>query len=136
MQAQDATASWAYTTNTIREARGQTTNQVDYICCLNRHPVKAFVSCAVQESNASNVARVGIGVDSTTAFSGIIGIGDGFGSGYVGPVVGSYEGYPGLGYHYIAWLEAGGDTISTFYGTGSRAGAAGGQSGLYVERVR
>jgi hypothetical protein len=42
---------------------------------------------------------------------------------------GEYRGIPGLGYHYLAWCEKGGDNTSTFLGDN---GADGVQSGLYV----
>lgn len=122
----DTTASWTYTTNTIRQQRAQAGNKCEFFLGFQDDLVEAAVYQAVTNSAAA-IYACGIGLDSTTAFSSII-----------NPISATkvsafYRGYPGLGYHYLAPLEvsqAAGTT--TWYGKVLTT-TGGGQSGLLVE---
>lgn len=129
----DTTDSWSYTTATIRQARANAGNQVEYVCGLAQDRVRAkVVATAVQLSNTAAHSKAGVGVDSTTAFSGLVR------GGFVGAASsvdaapgGEYAGVPGLGYHRLVWCESGGNA-----GTCSWLGDNGGdgiQSGLTAE---
>lgn len=124
----DTTDSWSYADSTIRQADGATGNKVEYVvgdaAAMVRVEAKHF---GLFLNNGS--ITTGVGVDSTTAFSGIRNKAfNGTGASLSFGISGAYVGQPGLGYHYLAWLERGetGATV-TLYGD---EGAAGGQSGL------
>lgn len=118
----DTTDSWTYTTTTIRQANGASGNKVEMVRGLAEDEISARLSALV---TATAVAVVGIGLDSTSAFSGVAGGGYGTASGAAFSISAHYAGSPGIGYHYVAWLERGA-------ASGSFSGDNGGimQSGL------
>lgn len=105
MQAIDATATWAYSTATWRQANANTANQLNFVIGVSEDEIIAGV-----HSNASSTVvgqmSVGIGVDSTTANSATVwgGVGSGQSSIYY-PQDCTYRGFPGVGKHFLAWLE-------------------------------
>lgn len=111
--------SWSYTTAAYRQANANTANQLAYVCGLAEDVVVALVHVLVANSGGSCSVASGVGVDSTTVnsaqhygmiFPALV-IGNQF------PSLASYRGIPGVGYHYLAWLEyseASGTT--TWYG--------------------
>lgn len=111
--------TWSYLTNTVRQANGNAANKVEYVVglSLERVEAKVLASCALT-GNSTLGAKVGVGVDSTTALSNIRQVGyNSNAGGLFGPIGGSYVGFPGIGYHYLAWLEKGADgTTCTFLG--------------------
>ena len=132
MVVNEATNTWTYTTATIRQANGATTNQLDYVQGVSEDPVAARIFALGNNSLEGNTFSVGVGVDSTTTFSGRTGQNDmgGGNTGYAS-ITASYLGYPGVGRHYLAWNEysvASGST--TWYGDN---GAALIQSGIEGE---
>lgn len=103
--AADTTDSWTYTTNTLRQANAAATNQVEYVETLAGFPVEATVFAQCFNATACR-ALVDIGVDSTTA--GSAQLLNGGGSLPLNSFQGlqaKYLGFPGIGYHYLAWLE-------------------------------
>ena len=109
----ETTDSWNYTTATWRQANANTANQMAYVTGSVSTMVEANV-LAIHGASATINALNGIGVDSTTAVSGVRA-----NSGLTGvqPNSSTYRGQPGLGYHFLAWLEysvASGTT--TWYG--------------------
>lgn len=125
----DTTDSWSYTTNTWRQANAAAGNKVEYVVGLSLDSAGAWLTSTVYlQSNSARGANNSVGVDSTTAPSG-------HGTAAYNPSatggnfsqVASYVGFPGLGYHYLAWLEKGADGTCTFTGDN---GADGRQSGL------
>ena len=123
-----ATDTWNYSTASWRAANGGSSS-VDYVCGLSIDMVEASVYHMV--FNSTSTARrvsTGIGIDSDTVNSAVL---------MNNPAVinqranlsAHYAGYPGLGYHYLAWLEygAGADT-QTWYGDNGDATTM--QSGL------
>lgn len=131
LQVFDSTNTWSYTTNTIRQAGGATGNKVEYVTGNIATLVTADLrACVVLSGNVGLAAKVGVGVDSITAFSGHRQEGYNDATSTLTTALGAnYSGYPGLGYHYIAWLEKGADGGSTFLGDN---GADGSQMGLIV----
>ncbi len=128
----DTADSWSYTTDTIRQANGATGNKVEYVCGIAEDPVYAFVhGIAFLTGNTARAAKIGVGVDSTSSFSGTRQ------GGYVNtgsmyaPVQGAYRGIPGVGYHYLAWVERGADGTCVFLGDNGET--AGQQAGLIAE---
>lgn len=126
MRVVDATDSWAYTTATWRSANGAAANRVAYVVGLNEDPVRARVKAIA--NNGAVLVAVGVGVDSTSVNSAQVG---GAGSGFYMNVTAEYQGFPGIGYHFLQWLEisqASGTT--TWYGDNGLAYV---QSGLIAE---
>lgn len=131
----DTTSAWSYTSATIRQADAATGNKVEAVFCDAGQSASAIIVGGASISNQSaHGAFIGVGVDSTTVISGLsnqISVPN------IGtltlPLTGKYDGYPGLGYHYLAWLESGADTSSSFIGNN---GAVGVQSGMtaFTER--
>lgn len=125
----DTTDSWSYTTNTWRQANGASGNQVEFVVGLAEDLARAQILCSVAISNNGGSAYVGVGIDSTTAPSGIIQ--GGFNSSatetIISPVAAHHQLIPAVGYHYFAWLEKG--TTGTVTFEGDQAGN-GYQSGM------
>ncbi len=131
----DTANSWTYTTDAWRVANGATgpLNCVEYVCGLAGGEVSAL---ALQAANAADGGFFfeGIGVDSTTARSGLAMPGYNQNSSSGGNVnfcaSATYSGNMALGYHYISWLENGGGSGAgvTFYGDNGETNKR--QSGL------
>lgn len=126
----DTTDTWSYTTDTIRQANGASGNKVEFVLGLSQSEVVASVRGSVNlVSNTTRGAKIGVGVDSTTAFSGLVqqAFNDGAAS-LIFSLSGEYRGLMAVGYHYLAWCEKGGSAgTSTFTGD---AGSSSAQSGL------
>lgn len=115
----ESTSSWTYTTATVRQANANTANQIDFIRGLDEDAIS--VNLVVEgENGASNTIAAGIGLDSTSAMN----IGQGAKIlGGAGTMNINYHGLPGLGRHYIAWLETStAASTSTWYGNRTLAG--------------
>lgn len=111
----DSTDSWNYSTATWRASNGSNSNRVTMVRGLNEDAVQAQAHAVISNSSAGT-GRVGIGVDVTNAPSGFVGVSKStssdFGAG--GSMCASWAGLPGLGSHYIQWLEhavVGGTTV-------------------------
>ncbi len=133
MRVIDTTDSYSYATATIRQARATAGNKVEFVTGLAGTKATARVSASVAlDSNSARAARVGVGLDTTSAFSSALNSGAycPTASATIFPLLAVYSGYPGLGYHYLSWNEAGADGTCVFYGDG---GALAFQSGLEAE---
>lgn len=137
MRVLEATNSWTYSTGSYRQANNSATNQLAFVRGLNEDAVAATASAQVATSTtAQRDSFLAIGLDSTTDFAP--GNSPTWASLYTGTpsVFGApnthYRGFPGLGYHYLAWLErgAGADT-QTWYGDNN--GPTVQQSGIFGE---
>lgn len=131
MRVIDTTDTWTYTLGTIRQARASTANQLDFIRGLDEDPVWAIVLSRMNNDSASQAGFVQIGLDSTTAaVAGCLMTG---GAGAVGttlPLTAHWSGLPGLGRHFLAWLEnTSGIGTTTFTGDGATTHV---QSGLHA----
>lgn len=121
MRVIEATASWTYAVTTIRQARATATNQLDMMIGVSEDIVSADMLSSFTNGNGSQGAQVGIGLDSTTAFSA-----SSLNSGQISSTLGlmhaataSYRAYVGEGRHYLTWLEAvSAAGTATFYGSG------------------
>ncbi|TXH48463.1 MAG: hypothetical protein E6Q97_24785 [Desulfurellales bacterium] len=121
--------SWTYTTATIRAADGSNSNRVTYVVGLAEDAVEAIAKAAAANSGANISVRTGVGIDVTSAFSGLPGAFATASGADICGGTGYYKGIPGLGQHFIQLCEystASGTT--TWYGDG----ATGLQSGLNV----
>lgn len=123
LQVTESTSSWTYTTTAYRQVRATAGNRVEIVNGLQRESVKLIARNYGYNSLASVILGVGVGVDSTTVTSA-------YTYGGIAPLVSQgnfvdahYEGYPGLGYHALNWLENSGSTTGTTTWVGTAAGA-------------
>lgn len=114
MRVMEATDSWAYSTNTLRQANNSAANQLAFVRGLDEDLAQASVRAMVVNSSATIASTgVAIGLDSTSAKSadatmGIYGASNAY---FILP--GSeYRGFPGVGYHFLSWLETGAGTAT------------------------
>jgi hypothetical protein len=134
MRVLEATNSWNYATATIRQANAPAANQLEMVIGVSEDEVHARVDTFYQNSNAGGGGAVFVGLDSITAAA----------SGFISPqtqqqaaaagivtAFGEWVGYPGVGRHYLAWLEVGNGTgTQTWFGdnnapTTSQSGISG-----------
>jgi hypothetical protein len=114
----DTTDSWTYAVaNTWRAANNSSTARVFYLVGANEDGVSATYA-ALGNTGGSGTQFAGIGVNSTTVYSGTTT----FNGAATGAVVQSatYSGNPGLGYNSLAPIEAANNTTTmTWYGDGN-----------------
>jgi hypothetical protein len=110
-QVSDNSNSYTYATATWRAANAGPNMRVNYVCGLAEDIIRAIYGCWMSASGAGSPSYIGIGIDSTTAFSGVSG---GTDSANIINTNVIYSGFPGLGYHFASAIEAGG-TSGTFY---------------------
>lgn len=125
----DATATWTYTTATIRQARASAANQVEFVVGVNEDVINASLQVTFANSSANVLVIAGFGLDSTTALAA-----DQLRAAHRTQVanvlvsgVATYCGFPGVGRHYLAWLEYSAATGTTTW-TGSNDGSS--QTGI------
>lgn len=113
--ATETTDSWTYTTATFRQANANAANQLDYVSgdasTLVEVDLAALVNTTIAESSGGNIATVGIGVDSTSVNSAQT-----YGTNIdrtATKTYAKYAGTPGVGRHFLAWLEYSGATGTT-----------------------
>lgn len=127
----DTTNSWAYNTDTIRQARGAAGNKVEFFLGLQEDEVSASVGiCVFVSGNNLLASKAGCGLDTTTAFTGQVGAGYNSTVDYFYfEITGSFRTNPTIGYHYISWNEKGGDGSVTWLGDN---GGDGQQAGMHA----
>jgi len=125
MKRLEATASWTYTTAAYRQANNSAANQLDFVVGVAEDEVNATLNAGWANSSGSVVANGGIGVDSTSAIASTAAMSQAAANA-VSLVAATYSGIPGVGRHYLAWLE-----YSVAAGTTTWYGASGTlQSGI------
>lgn len=129
MFAVDTTNSWTYSTATWRQANATATNQIEFVRGLAEDPVTARVLSTSSSSSSSSGHANGIGLDRTNGNDAqifhFVNINQ------VAAHAANYSGFPGLGYHFMAWVEisvAVGTT--TWYGDNGAGAGNGCQSGM------
>jgi hypothetical protein len=106
----DNGAPYTYATNTIRQARASTTNQVNFLVGLLEDAISAVYSVQITTAAAvGSEAWTGIGLDTITAITSpyAIAYNTSATAGKVGfaTVMNMPVGTPGLGWHYAAAVE-------------------------------
>lgn len=122
VKAGDPSGGWSYTTNAIRPANGNTANSISVLCGLPEEPAiykyANYISSALTSANQSTTGQVGIGFNSTTAFSGRTGrvAGSVTSSSFITnfSLEGEYEAQPVLGFNVITALENGLGSINSY----------------------
>ena len=120
IKATDATDSWTYNTVTWRPANNDTTNgtsRVEIVRGLDEDLVDVVVTNYNANSAANGLVAGGVGVDSTTVNAADV-MGGGPGTAQALSHYSRYQGYPGIGYHYLQRLETGDGSgaTTTWYG--------------------
>jgi hypothetical protein len=119
MRVLEATDTWSYTLATIRQANGSTANQLNFVVGYSEETVQANVLARAENTNISVAMMVGIGLDSTTAIATGCLV-DSPASQVANQGMGTqaqWKGFPGVGKHYLAWLEYSSATgTTTWYG--------------------
>lgn len=129
MRVVDGTDTWTYSTAAYHQANATSVNQLDLMIGVSEDMVGATVMAMAANASASAPgsglrAVVGIGLDTTsTATTGFFNAGHDMvaTNGEVG-IISSWYGYPGIGRHYLAWLEYAQATGTTTW-SGDAAGA-------------
>jgi hypothetical protein len=109
MRVIESTASWTYSTAALRQANNSAANQLAFVRGLNEDIVEASIIAGFQSSTATpQRGIVLIGLDSVAADA----TGDmriaAFGTSTVsGSPRAELKTFPGLGYHYLTWIEFG-----------------------------
>lgn len=129
------TNSWTYTTATIRQAQGSANYQVDVVAGLQLEAMTVGVIATSSNgagANNNNMREVGVGVDSTTAFSGLTGS-LGLSNNVFIHSTGRYDGIVPIGRHFYAWLEIStANNTTTWYGDNGAARIQSGMSGRWT----
>jgi hypothetical protein len=116
----EATASWSYNSGTWHQANASSANQFDFMIGVSEDMVFANVTATGSSTSVGTGAGVAIGLDSSTVLSGTSGNFVVQTSGYWMTFSANYAGYPGIGRHFLSWMEYG--TAFTFFSTGGSGG--------------
>lgn len=135
----DSTDSWTTNTNAFSALNNGvssgTLNRASFVRGMNEELVNCalYAPGSIATSNAN--AGLGIGLDSTSANSAQVMNGGTFSTTFLIPWHAIYNGYPGLGFHYLQALQHGGPSGNTvtFYGDAALAFL---QSGLLIRELR
>ena len=126
LKAGDSTASWTYATNTARASNNATTNKLTTFCCLPEQYIKLEFKqkvLLVPDGGTNGNSIIGIGKNSTSAFSGLKGEGlipnGGASTGMM--LVSEFMDVPAIGINNYTSLEqvVATGSSNTFYGTES-----------------
>lgn len=107
MRVTETTDTWTYTTATFRQANANTANQLDFIIGVSEDVVFATTNASVRSDTVGVHLVSAIGLDSTSAtatglifpwFTAVI-------ANLYGYTISSWRGFPGIGRHFLAWLE-------------------------------
>ena len=130
----DTGVSWAYSTASLRQVNGSSSNRIAVLSCLAGVLASVLAQSGVTTSGAAWVtASSGIGIDSSTVNSARLARPETLYSGVPGYPSAKYDGVPGLGYREIRWLEKGaGSDTQTWYGTNSGTNIGFGLQGTFV----
>lgn len=124
LQRYESTASWTYTTATVRQANGSTSNQVDVLIGIAEASLDLSLTVLVGQAGGSPTISAGIGEDATTTYT----VGDTHlltsGTTATATVSARLVKYPAIGRHFYSWNEF--STVSgttTWYGAVAAVGS-------------
>lgn len=120
----EATGSWTYNTNTVRQANAAAANQVEVVIGVSEEPIILEVLATVTQATSTNNAAVGVGLDSTTTFAADQSVPvANLLAGVSASLRSLYRGLPGIGRHVLSWNEvAFTNATTTFWGTSAAVG--------------
>lgn len=106
IKAGDPTASWTYATNTIRPSNNSTSNKITLLTGLAQSQYYLSFKQKVALVGGSNEVQIGVGMNATNAFSGLIGdLAPGAGASPQIVLTSEYIAPPSLGINVITSLE-------------------------------
>lgn len=122
----ETTASWTYTSTSWRYARGQTTNRVEFVVGYPDSFLALHLHTEVTHSSAGSGGMCALSYDDNSTYrsppygSNIVAVSRVSSASQRAYGRSAISGYAGIGYHYVAWLEAllGTGTV-TFFGADS-----------------
>lgn len=119
MRVLEATNTWTWTTATYQQANASAANQLAFIIGVSEDAVEAVVQAMASNTSANVSLQVAIGLDATNAFATgcTPGVVPTAATSVLFGLVSNYKGFPGIGYHYLAWIERSQATgTTTWYG--------------------
>lgn len=121
MRSGDSTASWNYSTATVRQSNAATGNRATVFCGLAEEQIEITFRQNMTLSNNSSGATVGIGINSTTSVAGSPGtINAGSTTSLGGYIEAGYVSPPFIGINNFNMLETGNGTATAqFNGAGN-----------------
>ena len=108
MRRLESTTSWTYSTASYQQANAAAANQLDFLIGLSEEAVTARLRATCENGTGGAIlAQVALGLDSVSAAAaGATVAGFSLATATRRYQLGAeYSGYPGLGRHYLAWLE-------------------------------
>lgn len=115
---EDGTASWTYTTATIRAANGSTDNRLNFLVGVSEEIITADLTSKAGNSNTGVRVASGIALDSTSNLTLGWAEGTTTGVGLVLTMSSKYTGIVSIGKHYLSWNEFSEATgTTTWYGS-------------------
>lgn len=119
--AYDSTATWTYSSSTVRQARGSAVNQISFVSGLPEESVDAsYVIAFNTAAVAASFCQAGLALDSNTAYDKF-GVATTPSAAVMGTMIHCRNGYaPQTGYHTLYALEAGDGTNSATFVGGTR----------------
>lgn len=134
MRVVEGTDTWSYTTATIRQVNGSTANQLDFVRGLDEDAVSARAMAVAANPTVPCTIRTLIGLNSTTApaSGSLFNLTELQVASRTQTAAAEYSGFPGVGRHFLAWLEQSSATgTTTWYGdNGSTTSVQTGIAGL------
>lgn len=126
----DSTASWNYVTASWRAANGAANMRCTVVSGFDLDAIEAKYNALATYGAGSFAAAIGIGANTTIGQSGpASGAGN---TSELSSVSASYAGFLGAGMRYIAPVELGSGTTSSFYGATSTGAPQTGVSGTWM----
>ena len=131
------TNTWNYTTATWRQAQGSTNYQVDIMVGLQEEGFQAALQATSSTSTSGVEREVGIGYDSTTAFTGTVSSTQFtftlIGATLIYPHQAMISNLPTIGRHFYAWLEISGAAgTTTWWGDNGALRTQSGMTGMWT----
>ena len=112
---EEGTASWPYTTATVRQANGATANQVETVIGVAEVLLDLRLNVTVANSTGGPNMSAGIGQGSTTTYAA--GVWNDAGSTTSLPMIAELVAYPAVGYQFWSWNEwSEASGVTTWYG--------------------
>lgn len=117
LQAGDNTASWTYTSGTLRASNNNSANNATAFTGLVEEQVNAQFIQFISGNSSTFAAETGIGVNVTNTFGGVGGRFGGVGASLSGNAVAQIALVPSLGQNQFNCVEGGSTNAPTFNGT-------------------
>ncbi len=116
----ETAVSWTYGSTTVRQANANTANQINFFIGVSEDVLSANVVSFCTANGTNPEADVGLTLDGITFHSNTNATWQqalmSTGSLISVALNATYNGYPGIGQHYLAWVESTGGTSARFYG--------------------